>query len=216
MGEAGEQGADSPERAQGDGDGAAGSGDQHRGTAAGGERRKGGRGIAGRGTGAEASAEWGGSRDRTTAGPRGRGRVWRRAGQGEVAMSAVSARTRRWSEACAGAVSTFGARSASVHDDGGEEEGRRRPMASPALQGHKAARLGEASRGGRRGRRRRGGGGPARGPPAAESFRATRAESGMGGCVGIGRDPDLDRDEGKRDVGGRSVGVMGAGVRVRW
>ena len=54
-----------------------------------------------------------------------------------------------------------------------------------------------------------------RGPPAAESFRATRAESGMGGCVGIGRDPDLDRDEGKRDVG-EECGVVGAGVRVRW
>ena len=50
-----------------------------------------------------------------------------------------------------------------------------------------------------------------RGPPAAESFRATRAESGMGACVGIGRYPDLDRDEGERDVG-EGVGVVGGRV----
>ena len=53
-----------------------------------------------------------------------------------------------------------------------------------------------------------------RGPPAAESFRATRAESGMGACVRIGRDPDLDRDEGERDVGGSGV-CGGLGFRVR-
>ena len=52
-----------------------------------------------------------------------------------------------------------------------------------------------------------------RGPPAAESFRATRAESGMGACVGIGRGPDLDRDEGERDVGEEwgSCGSSGGG-----
>ena len=41
--------------------------------------------------------------------------------------------------------------------------------------------------------------------------RAARARSGMGACVGIGRGPDLDRDEGERDVGG-GVGI----VREQW